>query len=54
MMKPDLDRFAALAVGVDDHEDQSGCRDFVWAKVKGYPMWLASVMNKEHSKLCQI
>jgi hypothetical protein len=54
MMKPDLDRFAALAVGVDDHEGQSGCGDFFWAKVKGYPTWPASVMDKEHSKLCQI
>jgi hypothetical protein len=54
MKKPDLDGFAALAAGVDDHEGQLGHGDLVWAKVKGYPMWPALIMDEEHAKLCEI
>lgn len=50
--KPDPDELAALAAGVEDHQGKLGHGDLVWAKVKGYPMWPAFVMDEEHARAC--
>ncbi|KAG0573540.1 hypothetical protein KC19_VG186600 [Ceratodon purpureus] len=35
-----------------DEEEKLGHGDLVWAKVKGYPMWPAFVLDEDHANAC--
>lgn len=50
--RPDPDELAALAVTMEDYQEEPSSGDLVWAKVKGYPMWPAYVMDEEHARAC--
>ena len=48
---PDPLELVALATAVED-EGLFGHGELVWAKVKGYPMWPAIVMDDDHAAAC--
>ncbi|KAL2612135.1 hypothetical protein R1flu_023827 [Riccia fluitans] len=47
--RPNADELAVLAAGMEDYGGEFSHGDLVWAKVKGYPMWPAFVMDEEHA-----
>ncbi|CAM6106755.1 unnamed protein product [Calypogeia fissa] len=50
--KLDADELAILARGIEGSDGELSHGDLVWAKVKGYPMWPACVMDEEHAVAC--
>ncbi|XP_024377604.1 uncharacterized protein [Physcomitrium patens] len=49
--QPDPVELVALATAVEDQEKLVH-GDLVWAKVKGWPMWPAFVMDEDHAAAC--
>ncbi|XP_024542933.1 histone-lysine N-methyltransferase TRX1 [Selaginella moellendorffii] len=51
-MRLGVDELALLANEMESFEEQISHGTVVWAKVKGWPMWPALVLDEEHAEKC--